>query len=84
MTYGSSQTRGQIGAVAAVYTTDTQQGIQAASATYTTALGNTRSLTHWVRPGIKPGSSWMPVRFVSAEPQWKLPGANILTKTLAW
>ena len=33
------------------------EGIQAASATYTTACGNTRSLTHWVRPGIKSASS---------------------------
>ena len=32
--------------------------------------GNTRSLTHWVRPGIKPVSSWMLIIFVSSEP-WK-------------
>ena len=41
--------------------------------TYTTAHGNTRSLTHWARPGIKPTSSWMLVGFVTAEPQWELP-----------
>ena len=35
---------------------------------YTTAHGNARSLTHWMRPGIEPASSWIPVRFVSAEP----------------
>ena len=29
------------------------------SATYITAQGSTGSLTHWVRPGIKPASSWM-------------------------
>ena len=46
--------------------------IQALSATYTTAHGNTRSLTHWVRPGIEPASSWIPVRFVSAKPLWEL------------
>ena len=32
---------------------------------------NEGSLTHWVRPGIKPVSSWMLVRFVSGEPQWE-------------
>ena len=46
--YGSSQARG---------------GIGAASVTYTTAHGNARSLTHWARPGIKPASSWILVRF---------------------
>ena len=34
-----------------------QHWIQAASVTYATACSNTRSLTHWVRPGIKPASS---------------------------
>ena len=32
--------------------------IQTASATYTAACGNAGSLTHWVRPGVKPTSSW--------------------------
>ena len=40
-----------------------QHGIRAASATYTIAHRNARSLTHWVRPGIKPSSSWMLVGF---------------------
>ena len=39
--------------------------IWAASGTYTTAHGNTRSLTHWARTEIEPVSSWMPVRFVN-------------------
>ena len=34
----------------------------------TIAHGNTRSLIHWVRPGIEPESSWMLV----AEPRWEL------------
>ena len=42
-----------------------QHGIWAVSATYTTARGNARSLTHWVRPGIQPVSSWMLVGFVT-------------------
>ena len=40
---------------------------------YTAAQGNARSLTHWVRPGIEPASSWIPVRFISAAPQWEFP-----------
>ena len=49
-----------------------QRGIQAESATYTTAPGNTGSLTHWARPGIKPVSSWILVRFISTGPHWEL------------
>ena len=29
-------------------------------------------LTHWAGPGIKPASSWMLVRFVTAEPRYEL------------
>ena len=38
--------------------------------TYTTAHSNTRSLTHWSRPEIKPITSWFLVRFVFAVP-WR-------------
>ena len=44
----------------------------ARSVTYTTAHGNTRSLTHWARPGIEPTTSWFLVRFVSVVPWWEL------------
>ena len=37
------------------------------SVIYTTAHGNTRSLTHGVRPVIEPVSSWTVVGLVSAE-----------------
>ena len=43
--------------------------IRAVSMTYTTAHGNTGSLTHWVRPGIKPTTSWFIVGFVSPAPR---------------
>ena len=46
-----------------------QHRIPAASKTYSTPWGNTRSLTHWVGPGIEPASSWILVRFVTPEPQ---------------
>ena len=50
-----------------------QHGIQATSATYTTAHGNAGSLTHWARPGIEPATSWFPVGFISAAPRRELP-----------
>ena len=49
-----------------------QHRIQDVSVTYTTAHGSAGSLTHWVRPGIKPVSSRMLVRFISAEQRWEL------------
>ena len=48
-----------------------QSGIQAASATYTTAHSNAKSLTHWERPGIELEPSWILAGFVTAEPQWE-------------
>ena len=39
---------------------------------YATAHVNARSLTHCVRPGVEPTSSWIPVGFVTAEPQQEL------------
>ena len=49
-----------------------QRQIWATSATYTTAHGNTGSLTHWERPRIKPKTSWFLVGFVSSAPRWEL------------
>ena len=49
-----------------------QEGIQALSATYTTAHGNAGSLTHRVRPGIEPTTSWILVWFITTELPWKL------------
>ena len=43
--------------------------------TYSTAHGNAGSLTHRVRPGIELESSWILVRFISAEPCRELPEA---------
>ena len=55
--------------------------IQAISVTYTTAHGNTRSLTHWARPGIEPTSSWILVRFITAEPQWVLQDIEFISNS---
>ena len=64
MAYGGSQPGRPIGATATA--------TWAPSVTYTAAHNNARSLTLWARPGIKPGSLWILVGFISAEPQWEL------------
>ena len=72
MAYGGSQARGQIGAGRPIPQPQ-QHGIQATSVIYTMAHGNAGSLTHWARPGFKPASSWILIRFVSTEPRQELP-----------
>ena len=59
-----------------------QRGIRAVSVNYTTAHSNVGSLTHWVRPGIEPASSWILVRFVTTEPQRKLQISAFKNKTI--
>ena len=63
-----------------------QREIRAMSTHHTTAQGNAGSLTHWMRPGIKPASSWMLVRFIFSEPGQELLARLILHRTfyLAW
>ena len=58
-----------------------QHQSQASAATCTIAHGNTRSLTHWAKPGIEPASSWILVGFITAEPWWKLPEKHIWVHT---
>ena len=61
-----SQARGSNRSCSCRPTPESQQhGLPAASATYTTAHGNSGSLTHWVRPGVESASSWMLVGFVN-------------------
>ena len=55
--YGGSQARDQIRATAAGHSQPQPRQKRAASATYTTAHGNTGSSTHRVRPGIEPATS---------------------------
>ena len=72
--YGSSQIRGSNQSCSCWPMPWPQQPqIQDTSVTYTTAHRNARSLTHWATPGIKPVHSWIPVRFITAEPQQELP-----------
>ena len=42
------------------------------SANYIIAHVNTRSLTHWARPGIEPTSSWFPFGFIYTTSWWEL------------
>ena len=56
--------------------------IQAASATYTAAHGNARSLTHWARPGIESSTSWLLVGFVSTAPRRELQLSLFLTEEI--
>ena len=51
---------------------------QVCAVTYTTDHSNAGSLTHWARQWIKPVSSWIPVRFVTTEPQRELPHSQFL------
>ena len=77
MAYGGSQDRGSNQSCWPMPEPQQCQ-IRATSATYTTAYGNARSLTHWVKPGSKPATSWFLVGFVSASPWWELPSHRIV------
>ena len=56
---GLSQARGPIGAVATGLWCHSHSQIQDMSTTYTTPHSKAGSLTHWMRPGIEPVSSWI-------------------------
>ena len=77
MAYGGSQARGPIRGPPQPQ----QHQIWAASSNYTPAPSNTGSFTHRARSGIEPASSWMLVRFVSAEPQRGLHGDHFIMDT---
>ena len=71
--HGGSKARSGTGAAAAGLHHSHSSAGSGPPLTYTTAhSSNTRSLTHCVRPGIEPATSWFAVRFVSAAPQWEL------------
>ena len=68
--YGNSQAKGRIRASAAGRH-HSYSNAGAMSATYTTAHGNAGSLTHRIKPGIEPTSSWILVRLIIPEPLWE-------------
>ena len=65
--YGGSQARGWIGAVAAslLCHSHSNPGSEPRLQPTLKAHGNTGSLTHWLRPGSEPTSSWILVGFVN-------------------
>ena len=67
LAYGGSQARGRI---------------RATAASLHHSHSNVRSPTHWARPGIEPVSSWILVRFISAEPRWELQHQNFFVEFL--
>ena len=56
--------------------------IWAVSAICTTGYSNIGSLTHWVRPGIKPMCSWILVGFITSELHQVLPTKYFLNKEM--
>jgi len=71
--YGGSQARGPIRAVvSSLHQSHSDAGSEPHLSLNTTAHGNARSLTPWVRLGTESVPSWVLVRFVSTEPQWEL------------
>ena len=68
--YESSQARGQIGAAAAAHTTQLQQPDPSRVCDLMATLD---PLTHWVRSGIEPVSSWPPVGFITSKPMMGAP-----------
>ena len=86
--YGSSQARGKNRTAAASLNYSHSNQIWAMSATYTTAHGNVKSLTHWTGPGIEPASSWKLDLFPPSHDgnsricfYWRLPESQIHTLT---
>ena len=73
---GGSQSRDRIRAVATAlchsHSNARSEPCLQPAPTYTTAHGNARSLTHWVRRGAEPASSSILVRFLSPEPRREL------------
>ena len=65
MVFGSSQARGPIGAAAASLCNSHSNARSELSLWPMLQFGSTRSLTHWVRPGIQPASSWILVVFLT-------------------
>ena len=73
--YGSSQARGQIGAAAAgLHHSHSNAGSESRLRPTPQLEATLDTLTHWTKPGIEPASSWILVRFITAEPQQELLG----------
>ena len=67
MAYGGSQAKGWIRAAAADLHHSHSNANPSCVYTHTTTHSNAGSLTHWVRPGIKPASAWLLVEFFNCK-----------------
>ena len=78
--YGGSQARGRIRTVAAgLHHSHSNAGAETCLWPTPQLTAMPDPLTVWARPGIKPTSSWLLVRFVSTEPWWEYPCPSIFT-----
>ena len=80
--YRASQARGQIRAVASsLHYSHRNTGSKLPLRPTPTAHSNARSLTHWMRPGIEPTSSWILVRFINHWTMMGTPTFRLLIST---
>ena len=71
--YGSSQARGQIGAAgASLRHSHSNTGSEPHLVLRLQLMAMPDPLTHCTRPAMEPTSSWILVRFITAEPQQEL------------
>ena len=78
--YGSSQAMGQIrAATAGLHHSHSNSGSKP-HLQPTPRL--TSSSTHWAKSGIKPATSWILIRFVTAEPRWEF--LHFVFKDIFW
>ena len=77
--YGGLQAWGRIGTVASLQLEPQQRQIQATSVTYTTAQATLDPRPTERDQGVKLASSWILVRFISAEPRWELLHLMLIT-----
>ena len=69
--YASSQARGWIGVAAASHS-HSHARFKPHLKLMPQLMATLDPLIHWARPGIEPSSSWILIRFITAEPQWEL------------
>ena len=84
--YGSSQARGQIGAIAAsLHHSHSNTRSKLHLQPMLQLIPMPDPWMHWASPGIKPVSSWILVRFITTEPLSEFPNMGFLcTEHFHW
>ena len=78
MAYGGSQARGQFGATAAsLHHSHSNVGSEPCLRPTPQLMATADPRPQGARPWIEPASSWILVPFLSAVPQWELPGQKL-------